>query len=145
VKFNKHRINSLTMLGFAITFASFIFQDSDLEESKKRGEKIYMSYCITCHLDKGQGIPGAFPPLANSDYLMADKERAIRTILNGLTEEITVNGQVYFGEMTPQDLNDREVADVLNFIMNNWGNNGETVLESEVTNARKIMPDNIKH
>jgi len=141
VKFNKHRIKSLTMLGFAIAFASFIFQDSDLEESKKRGEKIYMSYCITCHLDKGQGIPGAFPPLANSDYLMADKGRTIRTILNGLTEEITVNGQVYFGEMTPQDLNDQEIADVLNFVMNNWGNNGETVLETEVTNAR----DNIKH
>jgi len=88
-------------------------------------------------MDKGQGIQGAFPPIANSDYLMADKERAIRTILNGLTEEITVNGQVYFGEMTPQDLNDREIADVLNFIMNSWGNIGETVLETEVSKARK--------
>lgn len=137
MKFNKHQIKSTMMLGFTIVFASFIFQDQDLEESKKRGEGIYMSYCITCHMDKGQGIQGAFPPLANSDYLMADKERAIRTILNGLTEEITVNGQVYFGEMTPQDLNDREIADVLNFIMNSWGNNGEYVLESEVSKARK--------
>jgi len=125
------------MLGFITVCTSFIFQDRDLEESKKRGEDIYMNYCITCHMDKGQGIQGAFPPLANSDYLMADKERAIRTILNGLTEEITVNGQVYFGEMTPQDLNDQEVADVLNFIMNSWGNNGEIVLETEVTKARK--------
>ena len=137
MKFNKHQIKSTMMLGFTIVFASFIFQDRKLEESKKRGEGIYMSYCITCHMDKGQGIQGAFPPLANSDYLMADKERAIRTILNGLTEEITVNGQVYFGEMTPQDLNDREIADVLNFIMNSWGNNGEYVLESEVSKARK--------
>jgi len=137
MKFNKHQIKSTMMLGFTIVFASFIFQDQDLEESKKRGEGIYMSYCITCHMDKGQGIQGAFPPLANSDYLMADKERAIRTILNGLTEEITVNGQVYFGEMTPQDLNDRKIADVLNFIMNSWGNNGETVSETEVSKARK--------
>ncbi len=137
MKFNKHQIKSTMMLGFTIVFASFIFQDQDLEESKKRGEGIYMSYCITCHMDKGQGIQGAFPPIANSDYLMADKERAIRTILNGLTEEITVNGQVYFGEMTPQDLNDREIADVLNFIMNSWGNIGETVLETEVSKARK--------
>ncbi len=137
MKFNKHQIKSTMMLGFTIVFASFIFQDQDLEESKKRGEGIYMSYCITCHMDKGQGIQGAFPPLANSDYLMADKERAIRTILNGLTEEITVNGQVYFGEMTPQDLNDRKIADVLNFIMNSWGNIGETVLETEVSKARK--------
>lgn len=125
------------MLGFAVVITSFIFQDRDLEESKKRGEDIYMSYCITCHMDKGQGILGAFPPLANSDFLMADKQRAIRIILNGLTEEITVNGQVYFGEMTPQDLNDQEVADVLNFVMNSWGNNGETILETEVTKARK--------
>jgi len=137
MKFNEHRIKSAIMLGFTIVFTSFIFQDRDLEKSKKRGEDIYMSYCITCHMDKGQGIQGAFPPLANSDYLMADKERAIKTILNGLTEEITVNGQVYFGEMTPLDLNDQEVADVLNFIMNSWGNNGETVLESEVSKARK--------
>jgi len=125
------------MLGFAVVFTSFIFQDRDLEESKKRGEDIYMSYCITCHMDKGQGILGAFPPLANSDFLMADKQRAIGIILNGITEEITVNGQVYFGEMTPQDLNDQEVADVLNFVMNSWGNNGETILETEVTKARK--------
>lgn len=137
MKFNKHQIKSAMMLGFTTVLASFIFQDKDLEESKKRGEGIYMSYCITCHMDKGQGIQGAFPPIANSDYLMADKERAIRTILNGLTEEITVNGQVYFGEMTPQDLNDQEVADVLNFIMNSWGNKGETVFEAEVTKARK--------
>ena len=137
MKFNEHRIKSAMMLGFTIVFTSFIFQDRDLEKSKKRGEDIYLSYCITCHMDKGQGIQGAFPPLANSDYLMADKERAISTIINGLTEEITVNGQVYFGEMTPQDLNDQEVADVLNFIMNSWGNIGETVLESEVSKARK--------
>jgi len=137
MKLNKHLIKSTIMLGFTIVFASFIFQDRDLEKSKKRGEDIYMSYCITCHMDKGQGIQGAFPPLANSDYLMADKERAIKTILDGLTEEITVNGQVYFGEMTPQDLNDQEIADVLNFIMNSWGNNGEYVLESEVSKARK--------
>jgi len=137
MKFNKHRIRSTMMLGFITICALFILQDRDLEESKKRGEDIYMSYCITCHMDKGQGIHGAFPPLANSDYLMADKERAIRTILNGLTEEITVNGQVYFGEMTPQDLNDREIADVLNFIMNSWGNIGETVLETEVSKSRK--------
>jgi len=137
MKFNKYRIKSTMMLGFTTVLASFIFQDRDLEESKKRGEDIYMGYCITCHMDKGQGIQGAFPPLANSDYLMADKERAIRTILNGLTEEIAVNGQVYFGEMAPQDLNDQEVADVLNFIMNSWGNNGEIVLETEVTKARK--------
>ncbi len=137
MKFNKYRTRSIVMLGFAVVITSFIFQDRDLEESKKRGEDIYMSYCITCHMDKGQGILGAFPPLANSDFLMADKQRAIRIILNGLTEEITVNGQVYFGEMTPQDLNDQEVADVLNFVMNSWGNNGETILETEVTKARK--------
>ncbi len=138
MKFNKHRNSTAVVMIFTVVFTfSFQFQDKELEESKKRGEEIYMSYCITCHMDKGQGIPGAFPPLANSDYLMADKERAIGIILNGLTKEITVNGQVYFGEMTPQDLNDQEVADVLNFVMNSWGNYGETVLETEVTNARK--------
>ncbi|MET0516675.1 MAG: copper-containing nitrite reductase, partial [Nitrospiraceae bacterium] len=58
-----------------------------------KGGTLYKTYCMGCHQAEGQGIPGTFPPLAKSDYLMADKSRAIETVLNGLTGPIEVNGQ----------------------------------------------------
>ncbi len=84
----------------------------------------------------GQGIPGAFPPLAKSDYLMADSIRAITTITAGLSGEITVNGVTYFGEMAAINLDDQQVADVLNYIRNSWGNKGPFINVELVKQAR---------
>ncbi len=84
-------------------------------------------------MDQGQGIEGVFPPLAESDYMMADKKRSIRTVKFGMEGEITVNGVVYNNIMTSMGLDDQEVADVLNYIRNSWGNEGEPVTAKEVT------------
>ena len=112
-------------------------QNSELEESIKRGKKVYLKKCASCHLPNGQGVRGAFPPLAKSDYLMADKKRSIRQIIYGLKKKIIVNGQAYQLEMPAQKLNDQEVADVLNYIRNSWGNKGSIVKISEVKAERK--------
>ena len=108
-----------------------------MEERKKRGKGIYTAYCITCHLETGQGIPGAFPPLAGSDYLMEDQKRAIRTIIYGENGEISVNGIIYFGDMPGQDLADQEIADVVNYIQNSWGNKGSSEVRIEDITAEK--------
>jgi len=110
--------------------------DPDLEESIKLGEEIYQGYCLACHMSEGEGIPGAFPPLANSDYLMADKERSIRQVMHGSEGEMVVNGETYNGVMPPQPLSDEEIAHVLNFIRNSWGNEGEVVTFAEVKAIR---------
>ena len=113
-------------------------QRSDLKESIVRGKEIYMTQCMSCHMDEGQGIADVYPPLAKSDYLMKDKLRSINNVIHGVTGEITVNGKTYNMEMMPFDfLTDQEVSDVLNYVRNSWGNKGEAVTPEEVSAARQ--------
>ena len=102
----------------------------------ERGKRTYFSSCFACHGQDGQGIPAVFPPIAKSDYLVADKDRAIRVVLKGLTGPVTVNGVTYNSAMPPQDLNDEQVADVLTFIMNSFGNKAGTVEPADVKRVR---------
>ena len=95
---------------------------SGLEASIKRGESIYNDMCVTCHLTDGKGVPRAFPPLANSDYLRENQDKSIQAVKNGMTGEIVVNGITYNSVMSPLGLSDNEVADVVNYINNSWGN-----------------------
>lgn len=108
----------------------------DLESSMKRGGEIYSAQCMSCHMENGEGIEDVYPPLAKSDYLMADKERSIKNIIHGVTGEIVVNGKTYNMDMTGFALSDAEVSDVLNYIRNSWDNNGEPVTPEEVLKAR---------
>lgn len=127
---------SFCAISTAVLFSSFV-QKFDLKASIARGKEIYTAQCITCHLEKGEGIEGAFPPLAKSDYLMADKKRSIQQIIHGASGEIKVNGDTYNAEMPAMDLTDEEVSDVLNYVRNSWGNKGEAVTPAEVKAVRK--------
>ena len=98
---------------------------------------IYNSQCVTCHREKGEGIKDVYPPLAKSDYLMANKTRSIGIVVNGLTGQITVNGAQYDGEMLSVDLPDEQVSDVLNYVRNSWGNKGDAINPEEVTPQKK--------
>lgn len=96
------------------------------------GEKIYMAKCIVCHQANGEGIPGAFPPLKNSDYLFADKVRAVAQALNGSNHEIVVNGVKYNAPMPQQVGTKEEAVAVINYVLNTWGNKGGTVTLEDV-------------
>ena len=101
------------------------------------GGTLYKTYCMGCHQAEGQGIPGTFPPLAKSDYLIADKSRAIETVLNGLTGPIEVNGQRYNGVMPPMGhLKDDQIADILSYVRHSWGNEGDAVSTADVAAVR---------
>ncbi|WP_221033223.1 copper-containing nitrite reductase [Actomonas aquatica] len=108
----------------------------DTEIQMERGKRIYFSSCFACHGQDGNGIPAVFPPLAKSDYLMADKDRAIKVVIKGLTGPVTVNGTTYNNAMPPQDLNDEQVADVLTFVMNSFGNTDGVVTPADVKRVR---------
>ena len=108
----------------------------DLKSSIDRGKDIYISQCMSCHMENGEGIEDLYPPLAKSDYLMADKARSIDNVIHGLSGEIVVNGKTYNMDMTSFDLSDQEVSDVLNYIRNSWGNKGTPVTPDEVKAAR---------
>ena len=120
----------------SVIFFSFD-QKFDLKASVARGKEVYTTQCMTCHMEQGEGIEGTFPPLAKSDYLMADKKRSITQILHGLSGEIKVNGTIYNGEMAALELTDQELSDVLNYVRNSWGNKGEAVTPEEVKKLRK--------
>lgn len=109
----------------------------DLKASMARGRETYITYCLSCHLDQGEGIEGIYPPLAKSDYLKADKNRTVRLILYGITGEIVVNGKTYNMEMTAVDLNDQEISDVVNYINNSFGNKYGVVEPQQVAAQRK--------
>jgi nitrite reductase (NO-forming) len=119
-----------------------------LADRMAHGERIYQSTCFACHQANGQGLPGIFPPLAASDYLLADKNRAIAISLKGLSGEIVVNGKKYNSIMTPQLLDDEGTANVLTFVLNAWGNAGGEVTPAEVAAVRARLantPDSPAH
>ena len=101
------------------------------------GKQIYSQTCYACHQPEGTGIPNAFPPLAKSDYLNKDVNNAIGIVLHGKTGELTVNGVKYNSVMSPQTLSDEEVANVLTFVYNSWGNNKTVVTPQMVEKVRK--------
>jgi len=101
------------------------------------GATLYKTYCMGCHQAEGQGLPGTFPPLAKSDYLMTDKTRMIEVVLNGLTGSIQVNGQNYNGTMPAMGhAKDEEIADILTYVRSSWGNEGDAVSVAEVASVR---------
>jgi len=103
--------------------------------------------CVACHLPNGLGQPGAFPPLDRSDWVLGDKERLIKISIHGLQGEVFVNGEKYvgimqgFGQPLGSPLNDQQIADVLTYIRNEWGNSVSAISPEEVKAVRDSVKD----
>lgn len=107
----------------------------------EKGKQVFMQTCFVCHQPDGMGVPGQIPPLARSDFLMADKERSIRIVLQGLTGEKIVNGKKFNGTMVPLNyLADDQIANVLTYVRNSWGNQGDPVTADLVRRVRSEVP-----
>lgn len=117
---------------------SYTSKTDPLKESIERGSEIYSDFCMSCHLPNGEGVENVYPPLAKSDYLMQKREESIRGIKYGQNGEIVVNNITYNGNMAALGLSDDEVADVMNYITNSWGNkNDKMITEEEVSKVKK--------
>ncbi|HWP37045.1 MAG TPA: copper-containing nitrite reductase [Gemmatimonadales bacterium] len=101
------------------------------------GQRVFDQNCAACHQRNGAGLPPAFPPLAQSDFLNADKRRAIRVLISGLQGPITVNGANYNGVMPALRLDDDDIANVLTYVYSQWGNAGHDVTPAEVRAVRR--------
>lgn len=108
----------------------------DHAQLMERGGRIFIQICAACHQPQGQGLPGAFPPLALSDFLMADKQRAIGIVKNGLQGEVVVKGVKYNGVMPKLNLDAADIASALTFVRNSFGNAGGDVTIAEVNAAK---------
>ena len=104
----------------------------------EKGKQVFMGLCFACHQPDGKGLPNIFPPLAGSDFLQADHERAIRIVLKGLSGPVTVNGATINSAMPPQEavLTDAQIADVLTYVLNSWGNKGDAIPAERVKAIR---------
>ncbi len=108
--------------------------DVKLQQYIVAGKEIYKTYCLACHQAEGQGLAKLYPPLANSDYLKANPDKAACGIRNGQFEPITVNGVQYTQVMPPiPTLSDLEIAEVVTYVSNSWGNNAGLIEVKQVT------------
>ncbi len=109
----------------------------NLAQQIQAGDALFQRHCALCHQANGQGLPMAFPPLAGSDYLLADKDRNITVVLHGLSGKVTVNGKDFNSSMPAlSQLHDTEIANILTFAAKAWGNAGEAVSASDVARMR---------
>jgi len=122
----------LGLMGLLILFeGTWLFQNKPLKQSIADGEEIYQDFCLQCHLDTGKGVSGVSPPLVESDYLMNNIDLSIRGVKYGLSGPIVVNGEEYDGVMQNQGLDNEEIADVMNYILNSWGNKSTDMITEE--------------
>ncbi len=104
------------------------------------GRQLFSSICAACHQPTGLGRPNVFPPLAGSDYLNANKDRAIQTVIFGRQGEVVVNGQKFNNNMPSFPLTDQDIANVLTYVYNSFGNSGLVVVPDEVKALRAHPP-----
>lgn len=117
-----------TFTGFALLTSQALAQDFNMDASVDRGRTIYSSNCVSCHMTNGAGITGVYPSLADAESLMNDIPTLVTSILIGGE----INGVSHSFSLT-----DQEVSDLLNYIRNSWGNEGDAVLPEEVQPALK--------
>jgi mono/diheme cytochrome c family protein len=102
-----------------------------------RGKIVYNNICLACHMADGGGVPTMNPPLIKTEYVLGDKTRLIKIVLNGFKEDVQINGQSFSNNMSAHsDLKDRQIADVLTYVRRSFGNKASRVTALEVKKVR---------
>jgi mono/diheme cytochrome c family protein len=128
-------VSSIIVTGLLVITSSF-YQKYDLKKSVERGKEAYTLYCITCHMADGNGQADVYPPVAKTAYLKKPAKTLINIILLGQNGEITVNNKKYDGQMPAQNyLSDEQIADVLNYTRNSFGNKIPTAITPQQVKA----------
>jgi mono/diheme cytochrome c family protein len=101
------------------------------------GKVVYTQNCSTCHQVDGHGVPNMNPPLIQTSYVLGDKTKLIKIVLNGFNEDVEINGNNYSNTMPSHDfLKDQEIADVLTYVRNSFGNKASAVSVAMVKSLR---------
>jgi len=108
-----------------------------LKASMDRGAIVYKGTCLACHQVDGGGVPRMNPPLIKTKYVLGDKKQLITILLKGLNDPIEIDDDEFHNPMPPQPtLTDQQIADVLTFVRNSFGNKASAVTATEVKNVR---------
>ena len=120
--------------------ALLVFGQESPKASIARGKNIYEQYCLSCHQADGSGVPGMNPPLIKTSWVKGDKKKLIKWVLQGSAENVPIDGQSYSNNMAAQNfLKDQELADVLTYIRNSFGNKQSSVTPTEVKTTRSTI------
>lgn len=114
-------------------------QPASLKAAITRGKTVYETTCLPCHQQDGGGVPNMNPPLIKTKWVLGDKKALIKIVLKGLPGgEIDIDGDTFHNPMPPQEstLKDQEIADVLTYIRNSFGNKASLVTMAEVKAMR---------
>ena len=104
---------------------------------KADGKQIYIGKCAACHQATGLGIPGVFPPLAGSEWVVGDEKILTLIMLHGVNGEMEVKGTVYKGAMPAwKSLSDGDLAAVMSYIRSDWGNKSAEIAPDTVATQR---------
>lgn len=129
------------ILGLILVFLSFasVAQKNTALKSNPmiNGKKVYDLHCQACHQADGNGVPRLNPPLSGTIYVTGSKTRLIDIVLKGLSSPLEINGEEYNNPMAAHDfLTDQQIADVLTYIRNSFGNKAGSITSSEVKKQR---------
>jgi mono/diheme cytochrome c family protein len=102
-----------------------------------KGKAVYTQYCMPCHQADGGGVQGLNPPLIKTIYVLGDQKRLINILLKGLNQEIEIDGDIYANPMPALNfLTDQQVADVLSYVRNSFGNKASIITPALVKVVR---------
>ena len=105
--------------------------------SMANGKVVYGKICITCHQVDGLGVPNMNPPLSKTSFVLSDKVKLAGIVIKGFNESVEIDGNTYSNVMPSQDfLKDQEIADVLTYVRNSFGNKASAVTLADVKKAR---------
>jgi len=105
-------------------FLVYTLLSSCEQQPYQMGERLYKTHCANCHMDGGEGLGALIPPLKGADYLAIHRDQLACIIRYGLKDTIQVNGETYAEQMVANDkLNDIQIANVVNYVLQSWGNN----------------------
>ena len=108
-----------------------------LKSSVTRGQVVYAKYCLTCHQVDGSGVPNMNPPLIQTKWTLGSKTVLIEQVLKGSKGKVEIDGDTFHNTMPPlATLTDQQIADVLTYVRNNFGNKASLVTVAEVKTVR---------
>lgn len=104
------------------------------------GKKVYMQYCVSCHQTDGGGVQNMNPPLIKTSYVLGDKTKLVSILQNGFNDNVEINGDTYSNAMPSFSyLKDQDIANVLTFVRNSFGNKASAVTVKEVATIRPTV------
>lgn len=110
---------------------------ASLQQSVERGKAVYTTFCLSCHQADGSGVPNLNPPLIQNNWVLGPKNVLIEQVLKGSKGKVEMDGETFHNSMPPMaHLTDQQIADVITYVRNSFGNKASRVAPAEVKALR---------